>query len=372
VRREHFDVVFYAPWAASLVGGRSAGGSGGAETQVLALASGLSARGLDVALIMIGTRDELPQTVHGVRIVPQRPRASSGGMPGRAALALGAVAAVTGVRTRVLVQRSAGPTTAVAALMARFGGARFVYTSSSHVDFEFERHEPRRLNVGLYRWGVRQASTVVVQNPLQARLCREAFGIEPLVINSIVPRAERRSQEPEAFLWVGRLQDLKRPLAYLELARALPEARFWMIEIPQEHEPPELRAAVESALRELPNLELLEPRPYEELERLLDRTVAVVNTSVREGMPNVFLEGWARGVPALALSYDPDGLVVRRGLGAFAGGDGARFAEQARDLWAGRLDQSALTDRCIAYARDEHDRNAIVGRWVEAMGLASR
>ena len=369
--RERFDIVFYAPWAASLVGGTKAGGSGGAEMQVLTLAKALSAHGLGVALVVIGTKDELPESVDGVRIVPQRPRASSGGVLGRAALALGAVSAITGLRAHVLVQRSAGPTTAVAALMARFGGARFVYASSSHVDFEFERHEPRPLNVRLYRWGVRHADTVVVQNPVQARLCHEAFGIEPVVINSILPRAERRSQEPEAFLWVGRLQDLKHPIAYLELARALPEARFWMIEMPQEDEPPELRAAVESALRELPNLELLEPRPPEELGRLLDRTVAVVNTSVREGMPNVFLEGWARGVPALALTYDPDGLIARRGLGAFAGGDSARFAEQARELWLGRFDQSALADRCIAYARDAHDSDAIVRRWVEAIGLAT-
>jgi glycosyltransferase involved in cell wall biosynthesis len=369
VSRARFDVVFYAPWAASLVGGRSAGGSGGAETQVVALAKALSARGLDVGLIVIGTRAELPGAVDGVRLVAQRPRPPSGGARGRASLALGAGQAMAGVKTQVLVQRSAGPTTGVAALMARTGRARFVYSSSSHMDFEFERHEPRRLNVRLYRWGIRHASAVVVQNAMQAGLCREAFGIEPVVISSILPHSERRSEQPDAFLWVGRLQDVKRPLAYLELARAVPEARFWMIEVPQQHEPPELRAAVDAAVRELPNLELLEPRPHAELGRLLDRTVAVVNTSIREGMPNVFLEGWARGVPALALSYDPDGVIAQRGLGAFAGGDGERLAEQARELWLARADQSALADRCIAYARAEHDPGKVVDRWIGAMGL---
>src|SRR4051794_3459092 len=175
---------------------------------MLALAKAFSAHGLEVGFIVIGTREELPESVEGVRVIPQRTRSSSGGAVARAALALGAIAAMTAVRTRILVQRNAGPTTGVAALAARLGGARFVYSSSSHMDFELERHEARRLNVRLYSWGIRHASLVVVQNGTQARLCRETFGIEPVVINSILARAERRTTKPEAFLWVGRLQDV--------------------------------------------------------------------------------------------------------------------------------------------------------------------
>jgi glycosyltransferase involved in cell wall biosynthesis len=255
----------------------------------------------------------------------------------------------------------------VAALMARIGGARFVYRSASVKDFEFQAHEPRSLNVRLYEWGVMNASKVVVQTHEQERLCRARFGREAIVIRSIADPPRPHAARPEAFLWAGRLQPVKRAEAYVELARAVPEAMFWMIAVPQPAEPAGLRRLVEAAARDLPNLELLEPRTRAGVAELLERTVAVVNTSTREGMPNVFLEGWAQGVPALALSFDPDGLVVRRCLGAFAEGSPERLVQQARQLWKGRDDRAALAKRCIDYVRVEHERDAVVDRWLEAV-----
>jgi hypothetical protein len=95
----------------------------------------------------------------------------------------------------------------------------------------------------------------------------------------------------------------------------------------------------------------------------------MVNTSDYEGMPNVFLEGWARGVPALALTHDPDGVIERERVGAFAHGSAERFAELARELWQRRGDQSEVAARCRAYIDREHSAGVVVGRWQRALGL---
>jgi glycosyltransferase involved in cell wall biosynthesis len=363
-RRECFDVVFYAPWAAPLLGGSSFGGAtGGGETQAVLLATAFARRGLRVAIVVMAGPDELPASVEGIRIIRQE-RRWSGGRLGRAELAIGALRAMASVETDFLIQMNAGPTTGVAALVARIRGARFIYMSVHVVDFEFGSLEPRNLNVKLFEWGVRKASEVVVQDAGQARLCEERFGHEPVVINSIATRAEPRTERPEAFLWVGRLQQWKRPDAYLELARAVPEAEFWMIVVPQESEPLETRRRVSAAARELPNLRLLEPRPREALGDLLNRAAAIVSTSDGEGMPNVFLEAWSRGVPALALSFDPDGMIARHGLGLWANGALPTLAEHARSLWHDRDDQAELAQRCLAYVRGEHGEEQVVERWI--------
>ena len=365
-RSERFDVVCYAPWASSLFAQSDAEmRAAGTETQLLKLAGGLAERGLRVGMIVIG--DALPHEAQGVRILPQPARKRSRGPRARAALAAGALRSMGRVRTGVLVQSNAGATTAVAALVARLRRARFVYLSASVMDFEFEAHEARSLNVRLYGWGIRRAWRIVVQNDEQDRLCRARFRREPVVIGSIADPPGETATRPEAFLWVGRLQEVKRPDAYLALARAVPEARFRMLVVPQPGELPDARSALEAAAQELPNLELVEPRTRAGVVELIARTVAVVNTSVREGLPNVFMEGWAQGVPALALSFDPDGLIARHGLGAFADGDPARFAEEARRLWEARTDRAALAQRCIEYVRTEHDRDAILDRWVDAI-----
>ena len=186
------------------------------------------------------------------------------------------------------------------------------------------------------------------------------------MIKSVAEPAAPRVREPEAFLWIGRTDWYKRPEAYVELARALPEARFRMVAMPM-NDAGAARAALEREASALPNLELLSPRPRAELMQLVDEAVAIVNTSDYEGMPNVFLEGWARGVPALALTHDPDGVIAREGLGAFAAGSPTDLAELASDLWEKRNDQAALSERCTGYVEREHSSEAVVERWLAAL-----
>jgi hypothetical protein len=131
----------------------------------------------------------------------------------------------------------------------------------------------------------------------------------------------------------------------------------------------DLSADVASATRELPNLTILPSRGRNDLLELVERAVAIVNTSEFEGMPNMFLEGWARGVPALALSHDPDGVIERHSLGIFAHGSWHELVAGARALWSGRFDQRELAHRCRRYVADAHAEDKVCEQWVTALGL---
>jgi glycosyltransferase involved in cell wall biosynthesis len=364
-KKPRFDAVFYAPWASNLVvpGTAAEAAAGGAETQLFLIAKGLARRDLRIAMIVTGAGDDLPASVAGVTILPQRPRGRLRGHTARVALAAEAFRTVVRARGAVVIQRNAGPTTAVAALAARATGAAFVYSSANVVDFDLARIE-RASNVRLFEWGVRLAAEVVVQTDEQAVLCRSRFGREPLVIRSIAERAAPSDAAPEAFLWIGRMAPYKRLDVYLDLAAAVPEARFRVIAVPGSDPPPEVVARLARARDELPNLEVLHPRPRGELGPVFNRAVAVVNTSEFEGMPNVFLEGWSRGVPALAFSHDPDGVVAKHGLGGFAAGSSERLVELAREQWTSRQDRRDVAARCIDYIRLHHDVEAVTERWL--------
>ena len=272
----------------------------------------------------------------------------------------------------VVVQRAAGTATGLVALLSRARRRRFVYSSANVIDFEYERLEPRRRNVRLFHLGVRLAHRIVVQTEEQAALCRANFGRTPVVIPSLAEPVDRPRGEPEAFLWVGRLTHYKRPHAFLELARAVPEARFRMIGVPFGTEGERLATELSAEAEAIPNLELLEPRPRHALMTLVEAAVAMVNTADYEGMPNIFLEGWSRGVPALTLAHDPDGVVARHGLGDFADRDMDRLADAARKLWRCRHDQSALSERCIAYIASQHAPAVVAQRWASALNLTPR
>src|SRR5262249_5392309 len=137
----------------------------------------------------------------------------------------------------VYIQVCAGFETGLVGTWARVHGRRFVFSSSSDADFIKTGDPSRGTGGGLelrrimlqYRLGILMADRVVVQTQTQRDVARRRFGIHSLVIPSLAALPQRSSVARDAFLWVGGIVDVKDPLAYVELARLVPEARFLMV-----------------------------------------------------------------------------------------------------------------------------------------------
>jgi glycosyltransferase involved in cell wall biosynthesis len=362
--RASYDVMFYLPSITGLLGQ-----GGGAETQVALRARALARRGVRVCVVALPAMGGLPASLEGVDVVSRPASKARQPFVGKVREAARIGHTLARVDASVVVVDVAGPQVGIVALWARAFRRKFVYSAASLPDFDFQALGFKRRDGALYRLGLRLATEIVVQTVEQAQLCRTTLGRSPVLIKSIGETVAPRTAVPEAFLWIGRVDANKQPLAFVELARCLPDSRFWMVPVPRRHEE-RLVEEVERAAAAVPNIELLTPRPRHELMPLIDRAVAVVNTSDFEGLSNVFLEAWARGVPALALSHDPDGLIERYQLGEFARGSRDRLVACARRLWDGRRDQGELANRCRRYVADEHALEVVAGQWERALGLA--
>ena len=372
--QRRFDVAFYVPWIAPLLTSEDARPTGGAETQIFLLGRALADRGAKVCFLAFEIPGiTLPSSIGGVSVTvrpPYRSHERFGKVREIASLFRSVIAA----DADVIVTRSAGPHVGLVGLAAKLSRRRFVYSSANLPDFDFGRLLPKRYNNALYQLGIRLADEIVVQTQEQATLCQKRYGRTPVLIESIAETAPQRQREPEAFLWMARLVWYKRPLAFVDLAESLPEAKFWMVGVPVPFTEggPELWAELEQRAAAVPNLELLPPRPRPVLMDLVEQAVAVVNTADFEGMPNTFLEGWARGVPALALTHDPADVIVTHELGGFAHGSPEKLVELARQLWETRRDQADVARRCRRYIDQYHSPDSVSSRWEEALGIGSR
>ncbi|MFL5829661.1 MAG: glycosyltransferase family 4 protein [Solirubrobacteraceae bacterium] len=344
--------------------------AGGAENQVLMLARALVRRNFRVAIATLADGVPLVAQVDGVDVVPQPASPMSAPVIRTVMFWILLVRTLLANPSKVIVQRSANIHTAPVAVMARLLGTRFVFASAGLRDFD--RAAWKRRHRVPFDLGVRLAHEVVVQSDEQVPLCRKRFDRRPLRIKSIAEPASFEASDPDAFLWIGRLAHHKRPTAYLELARVVPEARFRMVavDVPA-HEQGLAFSAIERMAADLPNLDVLRSRQRRELVPLYESSVAVVSTSISEGMPNVFLEGWSRGVPAVALSHDPDGVIQSERLGAFAHGSPTRLAEIARTIWEQRNDRDDLAARCRAYVAREHAIGHVTDEWIRALELGA-
>jgi glycosyltransferase involved in cell wall biosynthesis len=361
---ERYDVMFYLPSITPLLTG--ARGGGGGETQIVLLAGALARAGVRVCVVAFPGDRELPTTFDGVDVVVRKKSGALYRGIGKIVEAWRIFSVVRRIDARTVVVRVASQEVGLVGLVARLLRRRFVYSSASLLDFD-ERERFRARDRALYRLGLRLADTIVVQTQEQVELCQKAIGRGSVLIRSIAEPARVRYSQPDAFLWIGRVYPNKRPLAYVDLARQVPEARFRMVAVPRDGAEA-LLEEVRLAAASTPNLDLLDPLPRHLVLQLLESAVAVVSTSEFEGMPNVFLEAWARGVPALTLSYDPDDIISREGLGGVGQGSVETLARLARELWATRNVQVTLSQRCRDYVQREHGADVVAAGWAKVLG----
>jgi glycosyltransferase involved in cell wall biosynthesis len=338
---------------------------GGAERQMMLLGRALAERGHRVAHIVYPPRDPI-ELWYPLELVPRGTYAGNRPIIGPILEILTIWGALRAADARVMIVRTASPVVGIAALYCTLGRRRLIFSSSNVSDFTLERMSGRS-GRALYRLGVRLADAVVVQSDEQAALAKRAFGSLrrvrriPSFAEPAPPATDNRPAR-DAFLWFGRFVSYKQPMRYVSLARSVPEARFIMIPVVTDASPHEL-AELRTAVDDVPNLELLDPLPHADLAALIESAVAVVNTSVLEGMPNAFLEAWARGIPVLTLQFDPDGVVEREGLGISAQGSWDRFVDGAHELWEARSERGELSRRVRTYVERAHSMDAVGGQW---------
>jgi glycosyltransferase involved in cell wall biosynthesis len=271
---------------------------GGAEVQMSILARLLAANGYPASMICLDHGQADPAAIDGV-VVRKAFRMDSG------------VPVLRFVHPRLTTMwrrlkdadaeiyycRSASMWVGVVAQFCRRHGRRLVYAGASDKDFvpgvagQIRYARDR----WLYRRGLAGAAAIVVQNDRQRADVRRHYGREAVLIPSCYELpAERAGGARDRVLWVGRMHPGKRPELLLDLAERLPWRRFVMaggaVDGGQAY-----FEAIRARAAKLPNVEFTGFLPLAQVERWFDRARVVVNTSVYEGMPNVFLQAWARG-----------------------------------------------------------------------------
>ncbi len=205
----------------------------------------------------------------------------------------------------IYYQRSAGMTTGVVAEFARRNGKRAVFAGASDNDFERGKEQIRfSRDRWLYWHGLSKVDAVVAQNPEQVRVCRTQFGRDAVLVPSCYELPpDSKPGAGDLVLWVASVHQYKRPDWVLEIARRLPHRRFVMIgglSTRGTRLTPGYYEGIEKAAAALPNLEFKGFLPLEQVEPYFDRAKVFLNTSVHEGVPNTFMQSWARGVPTVS------------------------------------------------------------------------
>lgn len=362
-RRPSIAIVAHNAYGA-MAGGRS-GHIGGIEWQTSLTARWLAAQGYAVSLLTWNESVDGDEEIDGVRVVKVCRRAA--GLPGLRFLHprwTGLVSALARARPDVCYQNGAEEVTGQVALWCRRAGKPLVFSSANDHDFEAGLPSLDLRSRLLYRHGLRAARRRIVQTTTQERMLRENFGLDATLIPMPCPGPSDAEFVPRAappgrrVLWLARVTRQKRPDRLLEVARLCPDLSFDLVGPPEATE--YCRSAL-AAARDTANVTVHGPAPREDVQRFFRETGLLVCTSDYEGFPNTFLEAWGRGVPIVS-TFDPDGVILRHGLGHVAGTPG-ELAGALGALLADHAAYAGASARARRYYRENHAAEIVLPRF---------
>jgi glycosyltransferase involved in cell wall biosynthesis len=225
--------------------------------------------------------------------------------------------------------RSSAMWVGVVAEFCRRNGRRSIYAGAS--DKDFVPGAGGQIALARDRWlysrGLDAVDAIVAQNEAQVRSCRSHLGRDAVLIPSCYEPPPTGASEKDRVLWVGRIHPSKRPELLLELAERLPQLRFVLVGGAAQGEGMQAYyEGVRARAARLANVECTGFLTLAEVEPWFDRARVLVNTSVFEGMPNTFLQAWARDIPTVGT------VDVGADVHCFAG-DVEALARETLRLW---------------------------------------
>jgi len=333
---------------------------GGAEVQQCILARLLAANGYRVSMICFDYGQPSPTLVDGVTVYKSfRPDA---GVPVLRFVHPRLTTMWTVLRevdADVYYQRSSAMWTGVIAEFCRRHGKRSIYAGASDRDFDLGQEQiVHARDKWLYRRGLARVDRIVAQNPYQIDSCRRNHERQAVLIPScyeLPPQANPGNGD--RVLWVGTIHGYKRPEMFLDIAERLPGRKFVMVGGPSvggERLKAGFFEEIRARAARLPNVEFTGFLPLAQVEPWFDRARVLVNTSTYEGMPNVFLQAWARGVPTVAtVDVGVQEHRVAPDVDALVRGVEDSFANPARG------------EACRAYFQRTHSSSSVLARYNE-------
>jgi len=315
-------ICFVAHYAYGAMAGGDGGHIGGVERQMSLMARRFARRGYPVSLVTWDEGQDDGVIIDGVQIFKMcRLQAGWPGLrffwPRWTSLA----SALKRADADVYYHNCGEYITGQVALWCRKHHRRFVYSVASDPDCDPKLPVMRTFRErALYRYGLTHADVVIVQTNKQQEMLQTHFKKESVIIP--MPCAGPSDQEYQQIeaertrsnrvLWIGRLCEVKRLDRFLDLAEACPSYEFDVVG-PEDGSELTRRHCVRA--EGMANVTLHGPASLDRVSRFYRNASVLCCTSDYEGFPNTFLEAWSHGVPVVS-TVDPDGLIVRKGLGA--------------------------------------------------------
>lgn len=281
----------------------------------------------------------------------------------------------------IYYQRVAESTTGIVAFFCNRNKKKFIYNSAHDEDSKNNSKLRSYLSNKLYTYGIKNSVKIIVQNNIQQENFLKNFKKKSIMIqNGIslddlnpssydlksadVEKLNDNSKNGKDLIWVSTIRKWKQPEIFIDLAKKNPNLNFLMIGGPDLSNKNGLKyyEKIECEAEKVKNLNLKGFVGSEKTDNYIKNSKILVNTSLKEGFPNTFLQAWKYGIPVVSLNVDPDEIIQKNSLGIVAKNfDGLN--ETIKKLSLNKKLRKEIGKNALTYVKINHDMKIIAEKY---------
>lgn len=212
---------------------------------------------------------------------------------------------------------------------------------------------------------IKRADVVVCQTRSQKDQFISSVGMQPHVLGSghPIPAYYHKSSSIPSVLWLANLTEIKQPLLFAKLARALKSESGHFIMAGKAPDR-KLLQQVKTITYDVQRFNYHGGVGLREGDSLFKQAALFVSTSQYEGIPNTFIQACKHGTPIISLNNDPDNIIQSEQIGEVVDSFEALVECVRRWLHDDEL-RTAAGKRAYEFAKREFDISKIVDRLLE-------
>ncbi len=216
-------------------------------------------------------------------------------------------------------------------------------------------------------YGIKHADYIVGQARYQDRILISNYGVkcDSIIGNwQPIPTEDRDKDLPYKILWVANIKQQKHPEIFVELAKRFigcKDVEFIMIGRPSSGK---YQQQLNEQISEVDNLTYLGEKTIAEVNKVLDQSHILVNTSEHEGFSNTFVQAWMRGLPVVSLAVDPDDILKIEKIGFHSGNLENLFCDTEKLINSQAL-LSVMGKKARKFAKENYSLKKNIGKMID-------
>ncbi|MBN1253043.1 MAG: glycosyltransferase [Bacteroidales bacterium] len=177
-----------------------------------------------------------------------------------------------------------------------------------------------------------------------------------------------KQSKKKHIIWIGRLDKVKQPYFYSELAKKFPEENFIMI-APVIKEDEKFGLEFKKSIQNIKNLKHIEYVSPDKITDYYKSAKAYVITSYTEGFSNTMAEAMANYCPVLSLNINPDNIFSKYEIGFCANNNSKLFYEYFEKIINNVDLRTKFATNALNYLIENHNKEKIITKFTNEILL---